>query len=270
MQPLITLGFKRIVMPYWLDTYCVPRLKQNTINGYRVNIERHILPYIGEIQLNRLKPNDIQKLYASLSAAGLGDTSIRYVHNNLHRALGYAVKQQLIVRNPADLVFAPTVDSYEAVTLTPVQAQALLKYCEDKELFIPVMLGLVMGMRRGEVLGLQWQNVEWDERTIRYGLYSSCFDGTTVLSGTPIGRAMCLRAEFLLSPISLPMEYALIPACAFWRMFIIVPLLSIAAPPFRFLQNDSRLILVGQLSSALCGHSTPTGTRKTTQPTKTP
>ena len=155
-----------VFLRYWLDTYCVPRLKQNTINGYRVNIERHIIPYIGEIQLNRLKPIDIQKLYASLSSAGLGDTSIRYVHNNLHRALGYAVKQQLIVRNPADLVFAPTVDSYEAVTLTPVQAQALLKYCEDKELFIPVMLGLVMGMRRGEVLGLQWQNVEWDERTI--------------------------------------------------------------------------------------------------------
>lgn len=155
-----------IYLRYWLNNYCVPRLKTNTVNGYRVNIEKHIIPYIGEKQLNRLKPNDIQKLYASLSAAGLGNTSIRYVHNNLHRALGYAVKQQLIVRNPADLVFAPTVAGYEAVTLTPTQAQTLLKYCEGKELFIPVLLGLALGLRRGEVLGLQWSDVEWDEHTL--------------------------------------------------------------------------------------------------------
>lgn len=108
-----------VFLHYWLDTYCAPRFATNTVRRYRVNIENHVIPYIGNVQLNRLQPKDIQKMYSALMSGGLSGTSIRYVHNNLHKALNYAVKQQLILRNPADLVDAPTVSRYETVTLSP-------------------------------------------------------------------------------------------------------------------------------------------------------
>ena len=85
---------------YWLKVYCEPKLAPNTINGYRTNIEKHIIPYIGKIPLLKLQPKDIQTLYLTLQDKGLSSTSIRYVHNNLHKALQFAVKQQSLPRNP--------------------------------------------------------------------------------------------------------------------------------------------------------------------------
>ena len=155
-----------VYLLHWLETYCKPRLAVNTVNGYSVNVKKHIIPYIGNIQLNRLQPKDIQKLYSTLAANGLSGTSIRYVHNNLHKALETAVKQQIIIRNPADLVDAPCVDRFEANTLTPEQAVELLKACVGHEIYLPVLLALSLGLRRGEVLGLQWADIDLVRQTV--------------------------------------------------------------------------------------------------------
>lgn len=155
-----------VYLLHWLETYCKSQLADNTVKGYCVNIEKHIIPRIGHIQLNRLKPNDIQKLYADLQASGLSGTSVRYVHNNLHKALGAAVKEQLILRNPADYVYPPKVSRYEAETLTPEQALTLLKACAGSEIYLPVFLAVSLGLRRGEALGLQWQDVDLRAGTV--------------------------------------------------------------------------------------------------------
>lgn len=60
----------------WLNSYCESRLARNTINGYRVNIEKHIIPNIGDTSLCELQPEQIQKLYAQLKNDGLSGTSI--------------------------------------------------------------------------------------------------------------------------------------------------------------------------------------------------
>ena len=120
-----------VFLRHWLSAYCVPKLAPNTVNGYRVNVERHIIPYIGQIPLNKLTPANIQKLYADLLTSGLSGTSVRYVHNNLHRALKYAVKQELISRNPADLVDPPRIDHIEMRVLTPDESKTLISGCVD-------------------------------------------------------------------------------------------------------------------------------------------
>lgn len=144
-----------VYLHHWLDSYCAQRLAANTIRGYRTNIERHIIPELGQIRLDRLQPVDIQQLYSKLLGKGLSGASVRYVHNTLHRALVSAVKGQLISRNAADFVDAPTVGDYQAQTLNLEQAARLIAACHDNELRLPVLLALLLGLRRGEVLGLQ-------------------------------------------------------------------------------------------------------------------
>lgn len=173
-----------VYLRHWLDTVCQPRLAANTVRGYRVNVEKHIIPYIGEIPLNRLQPKDVQKLYDTLSADGLCGTSIRYVHNNLHRALRHAVKVQVLSKNAADFVEAPKVDSFEAAPLTPEQVKKLLAVCADTEIYLPVLLAVTLGLRRGEALGLLWECVDFTANTVTIKRSASFSGGEIILSVT--------------------------------------------------------------------------------------
>ena len=169
---------------HWLAEVCQPRLAANTVNGYRVNIERHIVPYIGEIPINRLQPKDIQRLYTTLASEGLSGTSIRYVHNNLHRALHYAVKNQVLTRNAADFVEPPTVDHFEASPLSPDQVKRLLAACSGTEIYLPVLLAVTLGLRRGEALGLLWDCVDFEASTVTIRRSASFKGGEIQLSTT--------------------------------------------------------------------------------------
>ena len=174
----------KVYLQNWLDTYCKERLAPNTIRGYRVNIEKHIVPYIGDIRLNQLRPADIQQLYSKLLVHGLSGTSVRYVHNNLRRALTVAVRQELIRRNPADLVEPPVIDHHEAVTLDAEQVRYLLEACKGTEVYLPVMLAVTLGLRRGESLALQWQDIDWKQHTVTIRHSATFSGGDTQLGST--------------------------------------------------------------------------------------
>lgn len=173
-----------VFMRHWLAACCEPKLAVNTVNGYRVNIEKHIIPYIGSFSLNKLTPAHIQKLYSDLLASGLSGTSVRYVHNNLHRALKYAMKQELISRNPADYVDAPRIDRPEPHTLTPDEAKRLIGASLGRDIYMPVLLGLTLGLRRGEALGLQWCDIDMVAKTLTIVHSASFYKGGFTLSTT--------------------------------------------------------------------------------------
>ncbi|MDO5110856.1 MAG: site-specific integrase [Clostridia bacterium] len=169
---------------HWLDAYCVPRLATNTVIGYRVNIEKHIIPRIGKIKLSDLQPKDVQYLYDDLAQSGLSGTSVRYVHNTLHRALVSAVKSQIIPRNAADFVEPPVKSKFEVEPLMPEEARRLISACEETEIYMPVLLALVLGLRRGEVLALQWDDVDFDNRTVSIRRSANLIKGQFVISDT--------------------------------------------------------------------------------------
>lgn len=101
----------------WMKTYVEPRLEQSTIDGYKGNIENHIIPCIGHIPLQKLKAVHIQEFYnerlksgrKDKKKGGLSAKSILYIHLVLSEALKHAVRQQLIPRNPAADLTPPKV-----------------------------------------------------------------------------------------------------------------------------------------------------------------
>lgn len=143
----------------WLD-HAAPKLAPRTLEGYRLNVNRHIVPHIGQLELSKLRPLHVQEMYDQLLAQGLAPKTVLYVHRVLHRALEVAVKWQLVGRNVCDAVEAPRAEAEERPTLAPEQAQALLAGITDLRLLVPVTLALSTGMRRGEICGLRWQDVD--------------------------------------------------------------------------------------------------------------
>lgn len=266
----------KVYLQNWLDTYCTERLAPNTIRGYRVNIDKHIVPYIGQIRLDALKPSDIQGLYSKLLAQGLSGTTVRYVHNNLHRALAVAVRQQVMSRNPADCVEPPVIDRYEAATLNNEQVRRLLTACHGTDIYVPVLLAVTLGLRRGEVLGLQWQDIDWQQSTLSIRRSASFRNGGMVMGNTktrssrrtlllPVGVAHelqelndgCLPTE----PICRRSDGTILTTNALYHQFAEVLKLS-GLPHIRFhdLRHTYATLMLrngvpAKIASSILGHS---------------
>lgn len=157
----------------WLVTYVQPNLSPTSVDGYTVNIEKHIIPRIGHIPLQQLKPTHVQKFYQDLlqngrtdGTGGLSARSVLYVHRNLREALDHAVRLQLIQRNVADMVTLPKAGNYKAEVYSPDELTHLLQVAKDTDMELPVALAAVMGLRRGEVLGLRWCDIDFDKKKL--------------------------------------------------------------------------------------------------------
>lgn len=149
-------------------------LSPTTYAGYELNIRCHINPHIGGIRLQELRPLHIRKLHSQLKVSRelkidgekrefkpLSGTSIRYVHRVLSKALEDAVSDETIFKNPAKLVTPPAKEPFEAGFLPVAQIRELLDKLKGDEIYIPVFLSVVLGLRRGEVLGLQWEDIDF-------------------------------------------------------------------------------------------------------------
>lgn len=166
----ITLGE---YLKNWMKEYVELNLAVKTIEGYRVNVEKHIIPSLGKIQLQKLQPLNIQQFYNEKlkngrvdGKGGLSPKSILYIHRVLRKALQQAVKLQLINKNPADFVEVPKQKGYKASFLDEEQVQKYLKAFSETNLYIPVLLGIGLGLRRGEALGVQWKDINFNSKTV--------------------------------------------------------------------------------------------------------
>jgi integrase len=143
-------------------------LRPNTWNGHRVNVEHHILPSLGRIRLADLQPADVRRLHRESKARGLSPRSVRYVHLSLNLALKQAEADGLVARNVATLAKAPAAEKVRIQPFTPAEALKFLEVLrasgDEHEALYVTTLGL--GLRRGEVLGLRWSDVNWSARTV--------------------------------------------------------------------------------------------------------
>ena len=142
-------------------------LKPNTAAGYASMIQNPIAPYFQQrgITLGGLQAVDIQMFYTSQLKRVSANTVIHY-HAIIHRALKYAVKTDLIDVNPADKVERPRKDRFIASFYDGNEVNRLFQVARGTPLELPVMLAAFYGLRRSEVVGLKWDSIDFENKTI--------------------------------------------------------------------------------------------------------
>jgi len=182
----ITLG--NYLQERWLPTKRA-QLRASTFSSYQRNIANHVIPALGSIPLQRLTPEDLDEFYARLLAdgklngagGGLSIKTVRYIHTMLRRAIADAHRKGSVLRNVADLADPPKLSAAprrEMRVWTPEQLRAFLTEIEDHRLHPAFFLAANTGMRRGEVLGLRWDDVDLAEHrlSVRRGLVNVTYE----------------------------------------------------------------------------------------------
>jgi len=143
------------------------RLKIATYSSYEGMVRETIEPYFrkAKIQLNDLQARHIQKFYSEKLRDVKPNTVIHY-HAVIHQALKYAVKTDLLTQNAADKVDRPKKNDYQPVFIDANELQKLFETVKGTRLELPVMTAAFYGLRRGEVLGLKWDAIDFERGTI--------------------------------------------------------------------------------------------------------
>jgi integrase len=145
-----------------------------TFESYQSNIERHLIPELGKITLSELRPQNIQHYYAKALSGGridgkggLSARSVVYHHRILSKALDYAVKMGLLVRNVVKMVDPPRIKRVKMNTLSPEEVTSFLEAAKESPHYVYFAMLLYTGLRRGELLAMRWRNLDLNKGTLR-------------------------------------------------------------------------------------------------------
>ena len=144
-----------------------PKVSPKTLERYRELAERQIIPHLGALKLQKLRPEHVEGWHGALLKTGLSARTVGHAHRLLACVLKYAVENGTISRNVATIRKAPAVEETEIQILASEEIADVLAKLEGHTLFPIVTLALATGMRRGELLGLQWGDLDLDAGTLR-------------------------------------------------------------------------------------------------------
>jgi len=165
----------------WLETSVKPRVRPLTYAGYKVNVEKHLIPTLGKIRLAELTPQHVQLMMNNRLAAGFSPKTISYVHQVLRTSLGLAVRWDMVSRNVANLVDKPRVERKPINPLAPDEARRFLTAIQGHRLEALFTVALALGLRQGEALGLRWEDVDFDGGTLHVRNQLQRVDGRLLL-----------------------------------------------------------------------------------------
>jgi integrase len=152
----------------WLDDVRT-RVTPKTHERYAQICRKNIDPMLGSIPLAKLKPEQISEAYAKALATGrrdggggLSPRTVRQMHAIIKSALGQAVKWEILARNPAAVVKGPKVERATMQTYDLEQTAEMIEAARGQRVFVPAMLAVLGGLRRGEIAALRWRQVDLD------------------------------------------------------------------------------------------------------------
>ena len=182
----------------WLQDYAKPNLSPRGFERYQGIITKHLIPDFGSITLTQLKPEHLQKHYTAKLNEGLSARTIRYHHAVIHKALQTAVKWGLVIRNVADGVDVPRARRNEMQTWDEDDIITFLEAAKDSHYYALFHTALFTGMRRSELLALQWRDIDFHQIHINRSLHQ-LRDGSYVFTQPKSAKS---RRTIALSPSS--------------------------------------------------------------------
>lgn len=174
----------------WFEYYAKVKVRPSSHKTYQGYIKNHIKPRIGNVPLTKLTTLDLQVMYQELLAKGrvdriesqhqpkgLSAKTVRNLNQIISSAMKLAIQQKLISSNPADGCALPRIEHKEMKTLSLDQLAAFLNEAKRTGTFALYYIDLATGLRRGELLGLKWQDIDLDSGVIHVRRQVGCING---------------------------------------------------------------------------------------------
>lgn len=163
----------------WLD-FVKPSVAAKTHERYAEVCRKTIAPQIGDVILSKLKTDRIDSAFSTMltsgrrgAAGGLSPRTVHHARRILIKALGQAVTWDRLNKNPAQATTPPKVERKKMLAYDAAQTSALLDAFRPTRMFVPVLLAVMCGMRRGEILALRWRNVDLDDNRRQIAIVES-------------------------------------------------------------------------------------------------
>jgi len=154
-------------LEYWLNFIDPMQVRATTLQTHTCVVKKHLLPRLGHIPLAQLKPDHIRMMLVQMQNNGCGRRSMQMARNTLSAALRDAQKSGYVHRNVARLVDSPKYTPLERKHWTKEQVLQFLKVAKAHRYYVLFLLLFYYGLRRGEVLGLRWQDIDFEKNIIR-------------------------------------------------------------------------------------------------------
>ena len=180
-------------MDTWFDNVAKIKVRPSSHQTYKGYIDNHIKPSIGKIPLEKLTTMDLQKFYRKLltkgrverieskeQPKGLSAKTVRNINQVISSAMDLAVAQKIILTNPTNACELPKVEHQEMQTIPAEQLQAFLDEARATGVYEMYYIELATGLRRGELLGLKWQDIDWKNGIIKVRRQVARVDGQIV------------------------------------------------------------------------------------------
>ena len=180
-------------MDVWFENCAKIKVRPSSHKTYQGYIDNHIKPSIGKIPLGKLSSLDLQKLYKRLLSGGrverveskkqpkgLSAKTVRNINQVISSAMDFAIDQKLIVTNPTDGCALPKLEHREMKTLPTEQLASFLHEAKESGVFELYYIELATGLRRGELLGLKWEDIDLERGTIQVRRQIARIDGEVV------------------------------------------------------------------------------------------
>ncbi|WP_434591960.1 tyrosine-type recombinase/integrase [Streptomyces sp. A5-4] len=146
---------------HWVENIAASSVAENTIDGYRVAVYHHLIPGLGAHRLEKLEPEHLERFYKKMQANGSSAGTAHQVHRTMRTALNEAKRRRHLTSNPASIAKAPKLEEEEVEPYSLEEVQSLLLEANKHRNTARWVIALALGLRQGEVLGLQWKDVDF-------------------------------------------------------------------------------------------------------------
>lgn len=151
----------------WMELYITPYIEETTRVGYKTKLKCYIHPMLGDIKIKSLRAEHIQRMVNDMLAKGLSPKNIRDTYNIVNASMKKAVALKEILYNPCEGVELPKQKKYRAKVYDTKTIHEILDIAKGSDIYLAILILTTVGLRRGELLALRWENIDFDKQIIK-------------------------------------------------------------------------------------------------------